>query len=379
MSQWICGWDIGGAHLKVALRDPAGRWTQVQQLPCPLWRGIEHLAMALQEAVHGWPVAPHHVAHAATMTGELVDAFANRAAGVVAIVDCCEAAFAGAVWRWFGIDGRMHGRDITRSDPLRFASANWLASADFAAQRASGLFIDIGSTTTDIVRLDQGVAQPRGFTDGERLSAGELVYRGVVRTPLMAVADAIDWRGAVRPLMAEHFATSADIFRLTGDLDESADVWPAADGGEKTPAASARRIARLIGEDVEAAPLDEWCRVAEQLAGAMSETILAAATQVFGVSLVRPSLVQQRGQPAEPPPGARGAALAWASVAPQRVVCAGVGHWFAARIAGRLGLPAVDFGALVGAADVLGAREHAPALAVAELAAAASAEHHSAG
>ncbi len=378
MSAWVCGWDIGGAHLKFALRDPAGRWVQVRQLPCPLWQGIDHLAMALQQAVRDWPVTPGAVLHAATMTGELVDAFPDRASGVQAILDRSESAFGGGSWRWFGLDGRLHGRDVARSDPLRFASANWLASASCAARRASGLFIDIGSTTTDIVLLDHGAAQPRGFTDGERLSAGELVYRGVVRTPLMAVVDAIDWRGTVRPLMAEHFATSADIFRLTGDLDEDADAWPAADAGDKTPGGSARRIARLIGEDAEVAALDEWRGVARQLAGAMSATILAAAGRVLGAASLPPSADPLRA-PAGRPPGAGGATLAQPTIAPQQMVCAGVGHWLAASIADRLGLPAVDFAALVGATGVHGAREHAPAVAVAELAAAAIGEHQSAG
>ncbi|NCU86073.1 MAG: tetrahydromethanopterin biosynthesis protein, partial [Betaproteobacteria bacterium] len=82
------------------------------------------------------------------------------------------------------------------------------------------------------------------LTDGDRLAVRELVYRGIVRTPVMALAHHVDWQGQMRPLMAEHFATSADVFRLTGDLDEAADAYPAADGGAKTPLESARRLAR---------------------------------------------------------------------------------------------------------------------------------------
>jgi len=358
---WVCGWDIGGAHLKFALRDPSGAWVQVRQLPCPLWQGIDRLSDALGLAIRDWPVEPYSVLHAATMTGELVDAFANRAAGVAAIVDCCEAAFAGAAWRWFGLDGQLHGCAVAHGDPLRFASANWLASASCAARHTDGLFIDIGSTTTDIVVLSGRSARPHALTDGDRLSAGELVYRGIVRTPLMAIAAGIDWCGRYRPLMAEHFATSADLFRLTGDLDEAADAWPAADGGDKTATGSARRIARLIGEDLagegptredmEAASLDDLRAVAAQLAEAMTVTIAEAARQVLD------SAGGTAGQ----------------------VVCAGTGHWLAARVAARLGLPAIDFAVLIAAAGVIGAREHAPALAVAELAATQDDEHASPG
>jgi len=341
MSAWVCGWDIGGAHLKWALRDPAGDWVQVRQLPCPLWQGIDRLADALARAVADWPLPPGEVLHAATMTGELVDAFASRAEGVRAIVDQCEALWVRARWRWFTLDASLVDGAAARADPLRLASANWLASAACAAGGAEGLFIDVGSTTTDVVALAGGLARPLALTDGDRLSAGELVYRGIVRTPLMVVAPGVTWRGRQRPLMAEHFATSADLFRLSGELDEAADAWPAADGGEKTATGSARRIARLIGEDLEAATLDEWRALAAELASALEDTLVTAARTVLAHA-------PGRGHP--------------------QVVYAGAGHWLAARVAARLGLEALDFADLAGARAVPGAREHAPAVALALLA-----------
>jgi probable H4MPT-linked C1 transfer pathway protein len=367
VSAWVCGWDIGGAHLKFALRDPLGRWIETGQLPCPLWQGIERLTEALRLAVRDWPVPPQQVHHAATMTGELVDAFAGRAAGVAAIVDCSESVFPGAAWRWFTVDDTLVDAAEAHRRPLALASANWLVSAACAARQVEGLFIDIGSTTTDIVALAGGMARPRGLTDGERLSAGELVYRGLVRTPLMAVAASIDWRGSRRPLMAEHFATSADVFRLTGDLDEAADAWPAADAGEKTVAGSARRIARLLGEDLESATLDEWRDVAGQFAEAIVSNITASAVEVL-------RSVEARGAGADrvggtEPPSQEG----------RCVVCAGAGHGLAARVAARLGLPAEDFASLIGAAGVPGAREHAPAFALAARLSNALAPHRPAG
>jgi uncharacterized hydantoinase/oxoprolinase family protein len=50
------------------------------------------------------------------------------------------------------------------------------------------VLIDIGSTTTDLVRFGGGRVQYRGYTDGERLRSEELVYTGAIRTPIMAVA-----------------------------------------------------------------------------------------------------------------------------------------------------------------------------------------------
>ena len=44
-----CGWDIGGAHLKVARCDHNGQLQTVRQYPCALWRGIDELATVLQK------------------------------------------------------------------------------------------------------------------------------------------------------------------------------------------------------------------------------------------------------------------------------------------------------------------------------------------
>ena len=41
------GWDLGGAHIKVAQMDAAGRLHRAIQIPCTLWRGLEHLERGL--------------------------------------------------------------------------------------------------------------------------------------------------------------------------------------------------------------------------------------------------------------------------------------------------------------------------------------------
>src|ERR1035437_10756958 len=70
------------------------------------------------------------------------------------------------------------------------ASANWFASASVVGKAiGSALFMDMGSTTTDIVPVLDGAVAGRGYTDAERLTHGELVYTGLVRSFLMATAD----------------------------------------------------------------------------------------------------------------------------------------------------------------------------------------------
>ena len=129
-----------------------------------------------------------------------------------------------------------------RDRAAEIASANWLASAQFAARRCGdGVFVDMGSTTTDIVALRGDRVQAQGMSDAERLASNELVYTGIVRTPVMAVVQRVPFNGAMQRIAAEHFATMADVHRLRGHLDEAHDMAETADGAGKSPVDSARR------------------------------------------------------------------------------------------------------------------------------------------
>jgi (4-(4-[2-(gamma-L-glutamylamino)ethyl]phenoxymethyl)furan-2-yl)methanamine synthase len=260
MSDDIIGWDIGGAHVKAARVAPDGAVKVVLQIPCALWRGLSELTTAIAKATQEIGVAPRH---AVTMTGEMVDLFANRADGVVAIAATMQECFPNEVLRFYCGGGGFVAPDRVRNEANRIASANWRASVELTAKEIdNGLFIDIGSTTTDLIAIKQHMPHIVGSDDFTRLASGELVYSGVVRTPLMALGESVLFRGHAVPLMAEFFATTADVYRIVNQLPDGADQHPSADDAEKTAIASARRMARMIGRDLESAAMDDWHEMA---------------------------------------------------------------------------------------------------------------------
>jgi (4-(4-[2-(gamma-L-glutamylamino)ethyl]phenoxymethyl)furan-2-yl)methanamine synthase len=257
----IIGWDIGGANLKAVLINVQGDAIEVFQLPCPLWRGLDALEKAVDQILSHINVEVHQ--HAITMTGELVDLFAHRHKGVVSIANLMQQKLAGDLSFYAGPLGFVAFNSVPEQSRY-IASANWHASARYAAQVFSqGLLLDIGSTTSDFVRLFDGNLHSMGLTDAERMRENTLVYTGVVRTPLMALASRIAFEGALSNVAAEHFATTADVYRLTGDLQLEDDVSDTADGASKSLLDSARRIARMIGHDVEDAGMSAWFRLAQ--------------------------------------------------------------------------------------------------------------------
>lgn len=339
----LIGWDIGGAHLKAAVINSAGQLQDVYQQPCPLWQGLQHLQQAvariLQDHDDDKPL------HALTMTGELVDLFADREDGVRQIL-ATMASLLGPqpIWVFAGVAGFLPLAAVNASHYAAIASANWLASATYTALAVGdGLFVDIGSTTTDILALKQAQVVTQAYTDYQRLQTQELVYTGVVRTAVMAVAHTAIDQGQEIGLMAEYFATMADVYRVTLELDELHDQTDTADGAEKSVLASARRLSRMLGSDFVPEDLPRWRQFAQQIRAQQLQKIHSACEQ----------LIATKGLADHSP-----------------MIGAGVGRFLVRQLADTLGRPYIDFTALLPSAECptgLTAADCAPAVAVAYL------------
>jgi probable H4MPT-linked C1 transfer pathway protein len=335
----VVGWDLGGANLKLALIE-AGRAVHVAQIPCPIRQDASKFDIALEEALGH---CPPDAAHAITMTGELSDVFGNRAEGVAYLVDMMRRGIEGEALFYAGPSGFLDCiRAIEQSSAV--ASANWHASAALVAQSfADGLFVDIGTTTADLIPLKAGDVAARGYSDGARLSEGELVYSGVVRTPVMAVARTAPFKGRMQRIAAERFATMADVWRLVGELPAEADPYPTPDLMGKSTQESAARLARMLGRDLNEAGLLAFSDVARHFAECQVSDIEAAAASL---------IAREKLEPDAP------------------VIGAGCGRFIARQIAQRLDRPYREFADLIECAPAMQemAAICAPAVAVALLA-----------
>lgn len=337
----VIGWDVGGAHLKAARLSAAGSVEAVVQTACPLWQGMSRLDAAFDETL---PAIGAARVHAITMTGEMVDLFSSRQEGVADLLGGIRRHLGSASLRVYA--GPTGFLDIDRAGGAEqwVASANWHASATLVAREAdAALYVDVGSTTVDLAPVAGGRVLTRGGNDGQRLVTRELLYTGVVRTPLMAIAREVPFAGDWVPLMAEYFATAADVHRLTGELPEGADQHPTADGREKTETASARRLARMVGRDLASAPIAEWKRLAAWIARVQIRHIEDACDRILS-----------RGDLPDDAP----------------LVGAGVGRFLLPALAVRLGRGYREFAELVSTRGEVRGRvsDCAPAVAVAWLA-----------
>ncbi|MDP1646270.1 MAG: hydantoinase/oxoprolinase family protein [Thiobacillus sp.] len=327
MEETFIGWDVGGAHLKAAQIEMDGRISGVWLEPCPLWRGLDYLYQAIDRIVTNILASePHSLQHAITMTGEMADLFETRHAGVHALVTIlCERLGSDRVLFYAGGQGWLNA-SLAYQRTEQVASANWHATAHLVSTCVSdAILIDIGSTTTDLIPIRDGRVASKSNSDSDRLSAGELVYTGVARTPVMAMANEAPVAGRFTPLMSEHFATSSDIYRVLGLLPVKADLHDSADGGAKTPEASRTRLARMVGRDARELPDKAWIELASWFADAQMTQIVRSLRQVLSREVLAPS-------------------------AP--LVIAGAGGFLGPRLAAWMERPVINFSQILGANNI---------------------------
>jgi probable H4MPT-linked C1 transfer pathway protein len=298
--------DIGGANTKAAWLD--GTSLRTVSRAFEVWRDRQALAAVLREVAAEVAAGPAH-AVAITMTAELCDAFRTKREGVAFVLDAAEDALGDRPLSVLTTAGELVSMGAARARPWDVAAANWVATALAVADaHPDVLLIDIGSTTADIVPIAAGRVAANGHNDLERLLAGELVYTGVLRTNLAAIASRVPVRGGWCPVSSECFAISADVHLVLGRLAPEAYDCPTPDGRPATVAFARERIARLVCADVEQLDAAEIDAIAAHLGAEQLRQIEDAARRV------------QRPLPPEAP-----------------VVAAGSGAFLARDVAARLG------------------------------------------
>jgi probable H4MPT-linked C1 transfer pathway protein len=263
----VLGLDVGGANLKAHSQGVS------RLMPFPLWKDPAGLPAALDQLTEELPKSE---TLAVTMTGELCDCFETKRQGVHAILDAVERIARGRRVRVWRNEGRFGTVAEARAAPLSVAAANWLTVAYLAGRHASSgpaLLVDVGSTTADVVPLQDGRPIPTGRTDPERLRSQELVYTGARRTPLCALLGT----GA-----AEFFATTLDAYLVLGETPEVPGDNDTADGRPATRLHAHARLARMLCADLETSTEPERVELAGLVRKRQITMLADAITTVAG-------------------------------------------------------------------------------------------------
>ncbi len=266
------GIDVGGANTKVATSDVDGF---ADTIYAPLWKNNAILYDVLLELKKKFESGERARIEAVgvVMTGELCDCFETKKEGVIYIKKALSSIFKNV--KFFDNDCTFRDGSEVDKDPLSFAATNWLASAKFLAEQYRDvIFIDIGSTTTDVIPIVGSEIRAKR-TDLERLKSGELIYSGVLRTNLATLLKKVEIgrKGENCRTSAELFAITADAYRILGYLNkddyccESPDshAFEGRENERKSRISAMRRLARVVCCDLEEIGEDSVVSIAEQV------------------------------------------------------------------------------------------------------------------
>ena len=344
MSSWT-GLDIGGANIKYAVVAPSTGHEAEKKIHSlqhagsvefALWKKKAELAACLEEIADE---LPDDNCVAVTMTGELADCFRDKREGVQFIVDAVERVFGCERSVFYQTTGELVSGDEAASNHLRTAAANWHALSSYCTRflkSESGLVIDVGSTTTDVIPISGSSVISNGNTDIERLLHHELVYTGITRSPICSLLSFGYLDGQKIPLAQELFATALDAHIILGNLPPDESNTNTADGRPATVDCSKQRMARMFCADRDELDDDAIYRLADQAAYWQQRLLRSAVAKVVKAHRLAPD---------------------------STIVISGIGSWLARRIVVDL-IEAPD---IVSLEELLGkeASGAAPAFAVA--------------
>ncbi|MDA9718766.1 hypothetical protein N9U60_00030 [Betaproteobacteria bacterium] len=261
------GLDIGGAHLKACLikNNVILKLSKVNLFKTPIWESQNTLVSTLIEIKKKWTME-EDIQINIVMTAEMTDCFRDRREGVRKILAIIKNTFNSEKLKIYSTNGL---KDFNQNfkNYKEIASSNWHATADALSKIERNCFlIDIGSTTTDIIPIQFGkILSPTSSTDFSRLQRGELVYLGVYRTSISSIRRQLLFRSKMTNIIRENFASTADLFRLTKQLNPKYDLYPTCDGKNKTLLATRQRLARIIGLDTHDVTVEELNALAQQI------------------------------------------------------------------------------------------------------------------
>ena len=249
----IIGWDIGGAHIKASKINFVKKKTLTKQLFCPIWININNLNKSILKIKKKLGGCDYH---AITMTAELADIFKNRNEGTKKIINIlCKAIPEKKIFFYSNLKTFLKKKEaLKKTDAIN--SMNWHATASLISNfYPNCILVDMGSSTTDIIPIKKKRIIAKGNNDYKRLVYRELIYFGVIRTPITAIEKN-------KNLIYENFANLGDIYRVLNKLPKKIDLTPSQDNKSKSKNDSARRIARVFGKDYKKKDFNTWKKLA---------------------------------------------------------------------------------------------------------------------
>jgi len=280
----IIGWDIGGVNSKAALIDYESGKILSKKLSFKYFPVFKHKRQEFFDKlieINNELSADDVKIMAVTITAELSDAFFSKREGLEFITTCFHDCFPNKEIYFLNNEANFLKYGEIKDKILTLSATNWIASSFFIGKQIQNcLFIDIGSTTTDIIPVINGIHATAGVSDLDRLISGELVYTGTLRSTIPSILHYLNVKGKKSRISFEKFALIADVHLVLNNISEKEYTCETADDRPNDYENSLARISRIVCADTEMLKENEILDLAKQIYKAQVEMIKEAIQQV---------------------------------------------------------------------------------------------------
>lgn len=277
----IIGLDIGGANTDYSIIKFDDEYNIItiknDRKYFPMWKNNKKLSEFLENFI----IDDSDIDIVCiSMTAELADGYESKIEGVLDISNKVVDVFKKQKVYFVTFDGLKTFNEL-KKNPLIAAAANWIGTAEIIKYiKKDCIFMDIGSTTTDIIPIKNKKESALGHTDLERLSSGELIYTGMLRTNVAAIVHNVPIFGKKTRVSSEFFTITADVHRILGNIDEDDYTCTTPDGKNKDIVSCKRRLSRLVCGDLNTIDDDEIIKLAKYIEKKQIEQIQEGLNEV---------------------------------------------------------------------------------------------------
>ena len=257
----IMGLDIGGANTDCCIckitEDGFEIINSIKEY-LPMWQKKDQLEDCLERFKKDYSID----VVVATTTAELSDGYKSKKEGILDITNKVMDVYKDSTVRFVTFD-LLKDYEYVQKNPLTMAAANWIATAHLISKiNENCIFMDMGTTTTDIIPIRNSKVVSSGYTDLERLCSGELAYTGMLRTNVATITHHVPVNDTMATVSSELFTTTADVHRILGNITENEYTCSTSDNEDKSIISCKRRLARLICADLDMLSDEEIMKIA---------------------------------------------------------------------------------------------------------------------
>lgn len=291
----ILGLDIGGANTDCTIIEIENN--EVTSMKnnreyFPMWKNSAHLQECLLNLTkNNLDIDVVCV----SMTAELADGYISKREGVLDISNQVMKVFNENEVYFVTFDGLKTYTELQKN-PLIAAAANWIGTSEVIKYiEKDCIFMDIGSTTTDIIPIKNHKEYASGHTDLERLSTGELIYTGMLRTNVVSIVHNVPIHDKNTRVSSELFTITADVHRILGNINEEEYTCSTPDGNKKDIKSCKRRLARLVCADLDNIEDEEIIKLAKYIENKQINQIYDGLREVVERTKIKTVLITSIG------------------------------------------------------------------------------------